>query len=112
MADLSRGSACSSGGHEGDSAVSAVEERAVSATMEEEGKTREIGGDGMVENGEGGSRVGRIRFLVLLIDARGTGSWAGYPILKIVHRLQGNMIYDDTYTGRHRCITSGMNRHR
>jgi hypothetical protein len=38
-------------------AVSTAEERAVSAAMEEEGKTREIGSDRMVENGEGGSRV-------------------------------------------------------
>jgi hypothetical protein len=46
----------------------------------------------MVENGEGGSWVCRIRFLVLLIYARDTGSWAWYPILRSLHHLQG--IYD------------------
>ena len=50
------GSAKSRSGKE-EGAVSAAEERAVSVATEEEGKTREIGGDGMVENGERGSRV-------------------------------------------------------
>lgn len=73
---------------------SAAEERAISVATKEEGKAREIGSDRMVENGDVGSRVGRIRFLVLLIYARGTGPWAGYPIFWILHHLLENMICD------------------